>query len=43
MLDQKKLFQNIWSKLKGWEGFLFLILIIVLLFNSSIATNYLTI
>jgi rhamnose transport system permease protein len=43
MADQKKLFQNIWSKLKGWEGFLFLILIIVLLFNSSIATNYLTI
>ena len=35
--------QTIWSRLKGWEGFLFAILVIVLIFNSTIAVNYLTI
>ena len=43
MEKQNTALKAIWSRLRGWEGFLFLILIAVLIFNSSIAVNYLTI
>ncbi len=43
MASQNRFFQFIWSKLKGWEGFLFLVLIAVLIWNSSAGTNYLTV
>jgi hypothetical protein len=33
----------LWERLKSWEGFLILILGVVILINSQIAPNYLTV
>jgi rhamnose transport system permease protein len=43
MEKQNTALKAIWSRLIGWEGFLLLILIVVLIFNSIIAINFLTV
>ncbi len=43
MAGQNNFFLKLWMRVRGWEGFLFLILVAVLLVNSTIGTNYLTI
>jgi rhamnose transport system permease protein len=35
--------QSIWDRMKSWEGFLVLILIVVFLINSLVAPNYLSV
>jgi rhamnose transport system permease protein len=43
MSDNTSLLLNIWQRLKSWEGFLIVILALVFVINSLVATNYLSI
>jgi rhamnose transport system permease protein len=41
-MPARNLFSSVWERLKSWEGFLLLILIVVFLINSLLAPNYLS-
>jgi len=41
-MSARNLFSYVWERLKSWEGFLLLILIVVFLINSLLAPNYLS-
>lgn len=43
MLAKKNSLLILWERLKSWEGFLVLILLVVIFINSQIAPNYLTV
>ena len=43
MSHNNNFFSTAWSKLKSWEGFLLLVLILIIIGNTSLAPNYLSI
>lgn len=43
MPPKKNFMVTVWEKLKGWEGFLLFILIIIIAANTTLAPNYLSI
>jgi rhamnose transport system permease protein len=41
-MSARNLLSSVWERLKSWEGFLLLILVVVFLINSSLAPGYLS-
>ena len=43
MSSDKNFLSIVWSKLKSWEGFLILVLIVIVIANTTLAPNYLSV